>query len=98
MKTIKTCCVLMLALAACSRPPPLPLSARGSNPGGSRAPCQGQTAAPKLPAPAAVPASPVADQPDVIVVTLTNPLAANGRPKPLRSRSPTWSRLCPGWI
>jgi hypothetical protein len=80
MKTIKTRCVLMLALAGSLAPACAPI-APASRPEPPLAPAptpqaQAQASAPTPAAPAAVPANPVVDTADVIVVTLTNPLAA----------------------
>jgi hypothetical protein len=74
MKT--TGCLFLLALAGLLAPAYASAAPASQSPVAPAAPPKAQAAAPKPAAPAAVAPAPIADKTDVIVVTLTNPLAA----------------------
>ena len=77
MKTIKAGCPLVLALAGLLAPAYASAAPPASQSPAAAAPAaKAQAAAPKPTAPAAVAPSAIPDKTDVIVVTLTNPLAA----------------------
>ena len=101
MNTMKTCCVVMFALAgslaSASAAPPASQPAVATRPKTEATAPKAQPAAPKPTAPAAVPASPVADKPDVIAVTLKNPLAAKRKAETIALTLADLVKIVPGW-